>query len=73
MKQWKCPVCGMWLPDAFSVHWHHSFREPSLDEMIDMRRAAELNIPTPDPLSDVTVELTKYFRTGKEPTRETDE
>ncbi len=65
--EWQCGECGQWLDKSRDTHVHLKSRESTLDAMLSQRRMAEMLPGTP--AFTEPVECTRYFRTGKEPTR----
>lgn len=70
MKQWQCGHCGAWVDAGWTRHAHVGAAEAAgLDDLIMQRRVQEMGGAAP--VLDGTAPVVTYWRTFKEPTRET--
>lgn len=74
VKQWQCPICGTWIHDAWGRHPHFKNVSPGLAAFTAMREAEEAGLKgvAGDAFARES-EITNYWRTGNEPTREIDQ
>lgn len=66
--EWKCGECEQWVDGGRDTHVHVKRKESTLTAMLARRRMSEA-LPSEPAFLDA-VEITRYFRTGKEPTRQ---
>lgn len=52
MKQWRCKLCGAWIPMTYMRHHHTQERLMTVEEMRASREAGDGSLVTADILTD---------------------